>query len=119
MVMHWRPPPEAMRASKPAELISCRKASKGTTYSSALVSGTSRPSSRAWMRTVGTPSSFARSTIALRWSMWLCTLPSENRPMKWITPRPALAAATICCQASPCQIAPSAMALATSAAPCA
>lgn len=55
--------------------------------------------------------------------MWLCTLPSENRPMKWSTPAfpfaPALAPATICCQASPCQIAPSAMALATSAAPCA
>jgi hypothetical protein len=30
-----------------------------------------------------------------------------------------LAPATICCQASPCQIAPSAIALATSAAPCA
>jgi hypothetical protein len=53
--------------------------------------------------------------------MWLCTLPSENRPMKWITPAlplaPALAPATICCHASPAQMAPSAMALATSAAP--
>jgi hypothetical protein len=117
MVMYWRPPPEAMRASKPSVLSSARKASKGTTYSRALVSGTSRPSSRAWMRTVFTPSALAWATIALRWSMWLCTLPSENRPMKWITPRPALAPATICCHASPAQMAPSAMALATSAAP--
>jgi hypothetical protein len=31
MVMVWRPPPEAMRASKPAVLMSFRKASKGTT----------------------------------------------------------------------------------------
>ena len=101
MVMVWRPPPEAMRASKPSVLISARKASKGTTYSRALVSGTSRPSSRAWMRTVFTPSTLAWATIALRWSMWLCTLPSENRPMKWITPRPVLAPATICFHASP------------------
>ena len=84
-----------------------RKASKGTTYSSALVSGTSRPSMQGVdAHGLDTPSALACSTIALRWSMWLCTLPSENRPMKWIVPSlplaPALAPATISCHASPC-----------------
>jgi hypothetical protein len=55
--------------------------------------------------------------------MWLCTLPSENRPSRWITPRPArspsFAAATISRQACPAQIEPEAMASATSEAPCA
>jgi hypothetical protein len=37
--------------------------------------------------------------------------------MHALFPRPALAPATICCQASPCQMAPEAMASATSAAP--
>jgi len=28
--------------------------------------------------------------MAFRWSMWLCTLPSEKRPMKWMVPAPGL-----------------------------
>jgi hypothetical protein len=71
------------------------------------------------MRTARTPSSFARATIALRWSMWLCTLPSENRPSSGSRRgrRFAAFAGDDLLPGLPCQIEPEAMASATSEAP--
>ena len=64
-----------------------------------------------------TPSSSARRMSANSWSMWLCTLPSESRPIKCS----AAPVGTICAinvrQVSPRKSAPVAMAASTSFAP--
>jgi hypothetical protein len=86
MVMYWRPPPEAMRASKPSVEMLCQEGLEGHHVFQRAGFGHVAAVEQGVDAHRLTPSALACSTIAFRWSMWLCTLPSENRPMKWITP---------------------------------
>jgi hypothetical protein len=116
--MRMRPPPLAMAASNSPVLSSFRNCSKGPTYSSADVSGTSRPSSSAWTRTFFTPSVLARTIMALRWLMCECTLPSENSPRKCNVEECCFTLLMISFQPSRRNSSPFSIASETSAAPC-
>jgi hypothetical protein len=85
MVMYWRPPPEAMRASKSLRRLFDQEGFErddvieraGFRHIATVEQGMDAHS--------GDTFKFGLHTIAFRWSMWLCTLPSENRPMKMDT----------------------------------
>ena len=71
------------------------------------------------MRTVFTPSFFASASIAFRWSMCECTLPSENRPRKCSVEPFAFTLSISDFQVSPSYILPLSIDWETSFAPCA
>jgi|GEM_PF-5193256 len=69
-------------------------------------------------RARSTPSALARRSMASRWSMCECTLPSESRPRKWRVPRRSITRSVSVFQVAPSNSAPLSTASCTSLAPC-
>ena len=111
------PPPEAIKPSKLASFNSSKALVNCSTYTKALVAGTSLPSSKTWTLAFLTPSDFACFNIATKWEILECTLPSDNKPMKCKEELWALAFSTTSFQAWDSYIFPDSIDSLTSFAP--